>query len=85
MTERVFMKERRKYRKVANNQRWLEGLWHELDCISYKGIVIRGKKQKNTCSIMQTRQMCIILVPVLHLKQMTDEEWNELARRMNGR
>ena len=46
------MKDRRKYRKVANNQRWLEGLWHELDCISYKGIIIRGKKQKNTCSIM---------------------------------
>ena len=69
------MKDMRKYRKVANNQRWLEGLWHEIGCIFYKGIAIRGKKQKNTCTITQTK-----LIPVLQLHQMSDEEWNELAR-----
>lgn len=73
------MKDVRKYRKVADNQRWLEGLWHELGHIFYKGIVIRGKK-KNTCPMMQTK-----LVPVLQLNQMSDERWNELAKRMNGR
>lgn len=74
------MRDMRKYRKVADNQRWLEGLWHELGHIFYKGIVIRGKKQKNTCTIMQTK-----LVPVLQLNQMSDERWNELAKRMSGR
>lgn len=74
------MKGMRKYRKVAHNQRWLEGKWHELGYIFYKGIVIRGKKQKNTYTITQTK-----LIPVLQLHQMSDEAWNELAKRMNRR
>ena len=74
------MKDMRKYRKVANNQRWLDGSWYEIGYIFYKGNIIRGKKQKNTCTITQTK-----LIPVLQLNQMSDEEWNELAKRMNGR
>lgn len=74
------MKDMRKYRKVANNQRWLEGLWRELGCIFYEGAVIRGKKKKTTGTIMQTK-----LIPILQLNQMSDEKWNELAKRMNGR
>lgn len=74
------MKDTRKYRPCPANQRWLEGLWHELGHIFYKGIVIHGKKRKNTCTIMQTK-----LVPVLRLNQMSDERWNELAERMRSR
>lgn len=73
------MKDMRKYHKVADNQRWLDGLWNEIGHIFYKGIVIRGKRQ-NTCSMMQTK-----LVPVLQLNQMSDERWNEIAERMSGR
>ncbi len=76
------MKDRRKYRKCPDNQRWLDGRWKDITFIRYEGIKIRGKKRiyrvsKPTCITTPI----IVIVPILNIKQMSDERWNELARR----